>query len=100
MGRMGTGAALAFAMLLSGCGPRMEGRLIAGSIVEIKNADRRDFTITRIVANKSETWSCTQNMNRALHPGDTATATFFLCGTVSSIQVTTDRGIRNMVVAP
>lgn len=82
----------AFVLLLSGCGPKMEARAMAGRVVFVENTDTTSFTIVKMVANDSETWSCTDTSGHTLSPGESATATFVTCGDVKSLRVVTDKG--------
>ena len=81
-------------LMLSACGPKMEARSMAGRVVFVENKDTRTFTITKMVANDSESWSCTDTSSHTLAPGESATTTFITCGDVASLRVVTDRGTR------
>ena len=79
-------------LALVGCGPKMEGHLLLGRVVSITNKDESSFTIEKIVANRNHDDTCTETPDKLLEPGETYNTTFFICGSVSEIEVDTDRG--------
>lgn len=81
------------ASFLVGCGPRLDGELIAGRTVMITNREDEAVSITRIVANDAGGRSeCVEEPGTSLRPGRSYTATFFLCEEVREVDVETDQG--------
>lgn len=88
---------LAATALLAGCGPRLEGELIAGRTVMITNKDERRVSITRIVANDAgDRPECVEEPGTALEPGRSYATTFFACDEVREVDVETDQGTREI----
>lgn len=84
-------------LLLAGCGPKLEGELIAGRTVMITNKDDGRVSITRIVANdQRERSECIEEPGTALEPGRSYTTTFFACDEVREVDVETDQGTRQI----
>ena len=84
-------------LLLVGCGPRLDGELIAGRTVMITNREDERVSVTRIVANDAEgRKECVVEPGTALGPGRSYTTTFFLCDEVREIDVETDQGTREI----
>lgn len=81
--------------LVAGCGPKLEGELIAGRTVMITNGGEEPVGITRIVANKAGGRAeCVDEPGTVLPPGRSYTTTFFLCEEVRGVDVETDKGSR------
>jgi hypothetical protein len=84
-------------LLLAGCGPKLDGELIAGRTVMITNREDERLSVTRIVANDAENRTeCVVEPGTALAPGRSYTTTFFLCDEVREIDVETDQGTREI----
>jgi hypothetical protein len=88
---------LALGAALSGCGPRLDGELIAGRTVMVTNAGKEPLKVERIIANdhvgRSE---CVDLPNVQLAPGRSYTTTFFHCEEVREIDIETDAGWREL----
>jgi hypothetical protein len=85
------------AALLAGCGPQIDGELIAGRTVMITNREDAPVSITRIVANDAEdNAECVEEPGTPLGPGRTYTTTFFLCDEVREVDIVTDQGTREI----
>jgi hypothetical protein len=88
---------LVLAPALSGCGPRLDGELIAGRTVMVTNAGKGPLKVERIIANdhvgRSE---CVDLPNVELPPGRSYTTTFFYCEEVREVDVETDQGWREV----
>lgn len=83
--------------LLAGCGPQLEGELIAGRTVTVTNREEAPVTLTKIVANDAGgRQECVNEPATTLAPGRTYTTTFFLCDEVEEVDVETDRGTREI----
>ncbi|WBQ08942.1 hypothetical protein L2D01_08510 [Hyphomonadaceae bacterium ML37] len=67
-------------------------RVLGGGIL-ITNTDDTAFTVERVVANGSpENGNCNNYDRVTLAPGRSHTVVFLLCGTVSRLEVRTNRG--------
>lgn len=90
-------AALTFPLVLTACGPRLEGEAIAGRTVMITNGEDEALTVIRIVANDQDGRAeCMEAPGAVLGPGRSYTTTFFLCDEVKEVDVETDRGSREI----
>lgn len=90
-------AILAACVVLAGCGPKLEGELIAGRTVTVTNREEGPVTLTKITANDAGgRQECVNEPATTLGPGRTYTTTFFLCDEVKEVDVETDRGTREI----
>lgn len=78
-------------------GPQMrvnKSRLLVAELVTITSTDPEPFFIKRVVANDNDAESgCTEASGVTLHRGEDHTVTFWRCGTISTVDVYTDRGM-------
>gem|GEM_PF-6297656 len=88
---------LAIGTALAGCGPRLDGELIAGRTVMVTNAGGGTLRIDRIIANDETGRSeCVDLPKVELAPGRSYTTTFFYCEEVREVDVETDAGWREV----
>ncbi len=88
---------LAGTTLLTACGPRLEGEIIAGRTVIVTNGGEEPLGIIRIIANDANGRSeCTDEPGTVLPPGRSYTTTFFLCEEVRELDIETDQGWREL----
>jgi len=84
-------------MILTACGPRLKGEIIAGRTVIITNGGDEPVGITRIVANDAAGRAeCVDEPGTILPPGRSYTTTFFLCEEVRELDIDTDQGAREL----
>jgi hypothetical protein len=82
---------------LAGCGPQLQGELVAGRTVLITNAGDDPIRIERIIANDQTGRSeCVDTPAVELAPGRSYTTTFFYCEEVREVDVETDAGWREV----
>jgi hypothetical protein len=83
--------------LVAGCGPRIDGELIAGRTVMITNREDAPLSVTRLVANnQGGRAECVDDAATVLAPGRSYSTTFFLCEEVREVEVETDQGRREI----
>lgn len=94
-GRLATFLSL---LALAACsGPKMDATRTLSHGVTIENADADAFRIDRIIANGSpENSNCNNYPGRTLAPGETYTAVLWLCGTITRVDVVTDKGTTSL----
>lgn len=97
-GRFARWALLAPLVALAACeGPKVGASRAMGRGVIVENQDRKAFRIDRLIANDSpENSNCNNYPGRTLAPGDTYTAVFWACGTITRIDVVADRGTSSL----
>lgn len=84
-------------LLLTACGPRLEGELVAGRTVMLTNEGDGPLKVERIIANDQTGRSeCVDTPAVQLAPGRSYTTTFFYCEEVREVDVKTDAGWREV----
>lgn len=85
-------------LVLAACsGPKMDATRTLGRGVTIENTDAGAFRIDRIIANGSpENTNCNNYPGRTLAPGETYTTVLWLCGTITRVDVVTDKGTASL----
>lgn len=85
------------ALLLAGCGPRLEGERVAGRTIVITNNGSDPLAIKRIIANdQTNRTECVDLPATTLGASRSYTTTFFYCEEVREVDVETDQGWREV----